>query len=130
MENLSDIRRSTKKYAGLVSYTIDTDGVVSFINHLGDERGSDQEWLERLLMHLTKKPCRSWLDSDEKFARQRLLENARTIEDLQVLRMGENLTDSDYEYEFHIFKTLKKLPANYSGRNTNEETYEFSKVLY
>ena len=93
-------------YADLASYTIDTDGVVSFLNHIADERGTDQEWLERLFMNLAKKPCKSWTDSDEIFAERNLRKNAQTVLDLQKLWIDEQrYSGKEEDYEVYLLRS-------------------------
>ena len=104
---LADLRQALKRmYADLASYTIDTDGVVSFLNHIADERGTDQEWLERLFMNLAKKPCKSWTDSDEIFAERNLRKNAQTLLDLKGLKLAkEDFSGKEEGCEVYLLRS-------------------------
>ncbi len=72
---------------GLDQYTIDVQGLRSFIRRITDRRPSDEEWFSRLLLFLGHKPAGKWTDQDRDTAEYRLAEFSKRLLDLERLRL-------------------------------------------
>ena len=72
---------------GLDQYTVDVQGLRSFIRRIIDRRTSDSEWFSRILLFLGHKPAAKWSDQDRDTAEYRLAEFSKRLLDLERLRL-------------------------------------------
>ena len=72
---------------GLDQYTVDVQGLRSFIRRVTDRRPTDDEWFSRLLLFLGHKPTAKWTDQDRDTADYRLAEFSKRLLDLERLRL-------------------------------------------
>lgn len=109
--NLSELRKAlTHSCFGLENYTIDTKGVRAFIIRINKSTGSDQDWLENLLMFLGHKPSKKWLDNDQDAAEYRLMMFSRNVIDLKRLELYEMdiATKMDGDFDVYLLSSVKK----------------------
>ena len=72
---------------GLDQYTVDVQGLRSFIRRIIDRKASDDEWFSRVLLFLGHKPAAKWTDQDQDTAEYRLVEFSKRLLDLEKLRL-------------------------------------------
>lgn len=86
---LSHLREKLRSRAeGLDRYTIDTEGLRSFVRRVADRSpGDDTEWFAGVLLFLGRKPTEKWTDQDRATAEYRLAEFAARQLDLEKLRL-------------------------------------------
>ena len=72
---------------GLNRYTIDAEGLLSFIRRLGDRETNDVKWLGAVLLFLGRKPPVKWTDQDRDTADYRLAEFSLRLLDLEKMRL-------------------------------------------
>ena len=72
---------------GLDQYTVDVQGLRSFIRRIIDRRAGDDEWFSRILLFLGHKPAAKWTDQDRDTAEYRLAEFSKRLLDLEKLRL-------------------------------------------
>jgi hypothetical protein len=103
-------QKSIGRYEGLEQYTVDVDGLRAFIKRVSKRTGSDEEWLENILMFLGHKPSSKWSDADRAEAEVKLSDFAKRILDLETLRLHYDKNASKYEGDFQVIllKSLKK----------------------
>ncbi len=110
-QSLSNIRKQIYGlFAGLENYTVDTQGLRGFIMRLTKSSGTDQEWLENILMFLGHKPSMKWLDSDQAQAECRLASFSKDLLDLRKIRLYEDDRNEnlDADFEVYLLRSLKK----------------------
>lgn len=95
---------------GLESYTVDTQGLRAFIMRVTKTMGTDEEWLENILMFLGHKPSRKWIDSDQDAAEYRLNDFSRRVIDLEKLRIHEKdrATKMHGDFDVYLLRSIKK----------------------
>ena len=109
--SLADLRgNATGRYAGLDQYTVDVDGLRAFIKRVTKKQGSDEEWLENILMFLGQKPSRNWTDTDRAEVDVKLSDFGKRILDLESLRLhyDKSKEQMDGEFDVILLKSLKK----------------------
>ncbi|RRJ84379.1 hypothetical protein [Aestuariirhabdus litorea] len=109
--NLSDLRRIISGNChGLEAYTVDTQGLRAFIMRVNKAEGSDEEWLENILIFLGHKPSAKWLDADQDAAEYRLTDFSRRVIDLEKLRIHERDRTSKMQGDFDVYllRSIKK----------------------
>ncbi len=109
--DLGELRKAlTHSCFGLENYTIDTKGVRAFIMRINKSTGSDQDWLENLLMFLGHKPSKKWLDNDRDAAEYRLMMFSRNVIDLKRLELYEMdvATKMDGDFDVYLLSSVKK----------------------
>jgi hypothetical protein len=109
--SLADLRSNAiGRYAGLDQYTVDVDGLRAFIKRITKKQGSDEEWLENILMFLGQKPSRNWTDTDRAEADVKLSDFGKRILDLESLRLHYDKSKErmDGEFDVILLKSLKK----------------------
>ena len=86
---LSHLREKLRNRAeGLDRYTIDTEGLRSFVRRLADRSPDDDaDWFAGVLLFLGRKPTEKWTDQDRATAEYRLAEFAARHIDLEKLRL-------------------------------------------
>ena len=72
---------------GLDAYTVDMNGLKSYMRHAMERESSDEDWLNRVLTFLGQKPPRKWTDQDRSTAEYRLTEFSARLRDLQRLKL-------------------------------------------
>ena len=72
---------------GLDQYTLDVQGLRSFIRRISDRRLPEDEWFNRVLLFLGHKPAAKWTDQDRDTAEYRLAEFSSRLLDLEKLRL-------------------------------------------
>jgi len=108
---LSEIRvKLAGRYAGLEELTVDVDGLRAFLKRLTKTSGTDEEWLQNLLMFLGQKPPEKWADADTSEAEVRLSDFASRILDLETLRLHYDKTRKKVSADFDVYllKSLKR----------------------
>jgi hypothetical protein len=97
------------QYAGLENYTVDTKGLRAFIMRLTKPTGSDEEWLENILMFLGHKPSAKWLDSDQDQAEYRLAKFAKDLVDLRKLQLHEHSSNNQNpDMDVYLLRSFKQ----------------------
>ncbi|MCR9106002.1 MAG: DUF2791 family P-loop domain-containing protein [Gammaproteobacteria bacterium] len=98
------------RFEGLEQYTVDIDGLRALIKRITKKSGSDDEWLENILMFLGQKPSSKWTDTDRAEAEVKLSDYAKRVLDLRTLRLHYDKSAEKYEGEFEVIllKTLKR----------------------
>ena len=95
---------------GLDGYTVDVNGLKSFIRRAMDRERSDQDWIDHILTFLGQKPPHKWTDQDRNAAEYRLAEFSDRLRDLQRLKLyydGRDTNDAQ-GLEVILLKTLSK----------------------
>jgi hypothetical protein len=124
---LSDLRKTAVgRFEGLEQYTVDVDGLRALIKRISKKTGSDDEWLENVLMFLGQKPSSKWSDTDRAEAEVKLSDYAKRILDLRTLRLHYDKSAEKYEGDFEVIllKTLKR------GEEPVEEVVAIDKVRH
>ena len=87
--DLSDLREELRvRSRGLDRYTIDTEGLRSFVRRLAERETSDHgKWFSGVLLFLGRKPPVKWTDQDRATAEYRLAQFAARLLDLEKLRL-------------------------------------------
>ncbi len=95
---------------GLEHYTVDTVGVRAFIMRLVKSTGSDDDWLENILMFLGHKPTKKWTDGDQDTAEYRLNDFSRRVTDLEKLRLHDKdfKQKMDGDFDVYLLRSVKK----------------------
>tara|TARA_R110002072_G_scaffold211501_5_gene369093 strand:- start:2334 stop:5819 length:3486 start_codon:yes stop_codon:yes gene_type:complete len=109
--SLADLRRkSIGRYEGLEQHTVDVDGLKAFIMRLSKRKGTDDEWLQNVLMFLGQKPPSKWSDADRAEAEVKLSDYAKRMLDLETLRLHYDKSAKGYDSDFDVIllKSLKK----------------------
>lgn len=108
LENLRKVL--TGKCHGLEAYTVDTKGARAFIMRITKSAGSDEEWLENVLMFLGHKPSSKWLDSDQDSAEFRLTDLSRRVLDLEKLSLYQRDKQRSVsgDFDVHLIRSVKK----------------------
>ncbi len=95
---------------GLDQYTVDIEGLRSFIRRVCDAKITDDEWLARLLLFLGRKPAAKWTDQDRDTAEYRLAEFSNRLLELEKLRLHYDATSrQDPGQEVILLKTVSSL---------------------
>ena len=86
---LSDLREELRvRSRGLDRYTIDTEGLRSFVRRLAERETEDHgRWFSGVLLFLGRKPPVKWTDQDRATAEYRLAQFAARLLDLEKLRL-------------------------------------------
>ena len=109
--NLVQLRqRMNGLYQGLEQYTVDVDGMRAFIKRLTKTDGSDEDWLNDILMFLGQKPTAKWTDADRAEAEVRLSDFSKRILDLRTLRLhhDKNAEKMDGDFDVILLRSLRK----------------------
>lgn len=103
-------RKAIGRYEGLDQYTVDVDGLRAFIKRVTKIKGTDEDWLESILMFLGQKPSKNWTDTDRGEADVKLSDFAKRILDLEALRVHYDRSKKhmDGEFDVILLKSLKK----------------------
>ena len=94
---------------GLERYTVDVQGLRSFIRRVGDRASTDEDWFRRLLLFLGHKPPTKWTDQDRDTAEYRLAEFTNRLLDLEKLRLHYEATSKlDSVADVVLIKTASR----------------------
>ena len=86
LHDLRDMLRGRSR--GLDRYTVDTEGLLSFVRRLADlGQDDDARWFAGVLLFLGRKPPAKWTDQDRTTAEYRLAQFAARLLDLEKLRL-------------------------------------------
>ncbi len=112
-KSLIEIRRLISgNFSGLEQYTVDTKGLRAFIMRLTKVSGTDEEWLENILMFLGNKSSKTWRDKDQASAEFNLSKHAHRMLDLEKLRLHEKIvkkeTNNNNNFDVYLLSDLKK----------------------
>ncbi|MBV1889295.1 MAG: hypothetical protein KUG67_03520 [Proteobacteria bacterium] len=103
-------RKAVGRYEGLDQHTVDVDGLKAFIKRLTKRQGTDETWLENVLMFLGQKPTKKWTDTDRSEVDVKLSDFAKRILDLEALRVhyDRSKKSMDGEFDVILLKSLKR----------------------
>lgn len=107
------------RYDHLWTFTIDSEGIKSFIGKISLKNSSIDNWFLNLLMSLVHKPVDKWNDVDKENAESKINEYAKKIIDLRTLKLASDkyeITDSSEE-DVLLFKLKSVRPK----KDFNEE---------
>ena len=95
---------------GLESYTVDVQGLKSFMRRAVNRDRDDEGWLEYVLTFLGQKPPTKWTDQDRSTADHRLADFSARLLDLERLRLYYDARDASdsASIEVILLKTLSK----------------------
>lgn len=86
--SLAELREVLRgRSSGLDRYTIDAEGLLTFIRRLGDRGPDDARWFAAVLLFLGRKPSAKWTDQDRDTAEYRLAQLSLRLLDLEKLRL-------------------------------------------
>lgn len=95
---------------GLDQYTVDIQGLRSFIRRVCDPNPSDREWFGGILLFLGHKPALKWTDQDRDTAEYRLAEFSKRLLELEKLRLHYEVTSKrESVHEVILVKTISSL---------------------
>ena len=77
---------------GLDQYTVDVQGLRSFIRRVCEPAATDEDWFDSVLLFLAHKPSAKWTDQDRDTAEYRLAEFSKRLLDLERLRLHFDAT--------------------------------------
>ena len=101
--DLSSLRKKAlSRYTGLEQHSVDTDGFKAFIKRITRHEGSDEEWLENILMFLAQKPTKKWTDADIAKVDTKLCDFSQRLLDLETLHNHHTLSREEIDGEFDI----------------------------
>lgn len=95
---------------GLDRYTIDTEGLRSFVRRLADsDTDGDDRWFATILLFLGRKPAAKWTDQDRAAAEYRLAQFASRMRDLEKLRLhSDDATRRDSSQEAVLLRVVSE----------------------
>ena len=92
---------------GLDQYTVDVQGLRSFIRRIGDPAPADEDWFDGILLFLGHKPSTKWTDQDRDTAEYRLAEFSNRLLELEKLRLHfETTSKRDSAHEVILLKAV------------------------
>ena len=92
---------------GLAQYTVDVQGLRSFIRRVTDPTPADDDWFDGVLLFLGHKPSTKWTDQDRDTAEYRLAEFSKRLLELEKLRLHfEAASKEDSAHEAILVKTI------------------------
>ena len=95
---------------GLDQYTVDVQGLRSFIRRVCESAATDEQWFDSILLFLGHKPAAKWTDQDRDTAEYRLAEFSKRLLDLEKLRLHYHAsTKQDSTHEVILVKTVSSL---------------------
>ena len=95
---------------GLDKYTVDVQGLRSFIRRVCESKTMDEEWFDSILLFLGHKPAAKWTDQDRDTAEYRLAEFSKRVLELERLRLHYDATSKkDSTQEVILIKTVSNL---------------------
>ena len=108
---LSELRAVLRgRCHGLDQYTVDVQGLRSFIRRVCEPATTDEEWFDSVLLFLGHKPPVKWTDQDRDTAEYRLAEFSKRLLELEKLRLHFDATaKQDSAHEVILVKTISSL---------------------
>lgn len=101
--HLSELREKVRSlYEELAQYTIDTQGLRLFIEHLSEKKATDNVWFSRILLFLGGRAPEKWSDIDREGALLKLKDLSRRLIDLHVLQANYMQSKSKFDDDFDI----------------------------
>ena len=95
---------------GLDQYTVDVQGLRSFIRRVSESTASDEQWFDSILLFLGHKPAEKWTDQDRDTAEYRLAEFSKRLLELEKLRLHFHAASTqDPSHEAILVKTVSSL---------------------
>ncbi len=95
---------------GLDQYTVDVQGLRSFIRRICEPAAADEDWFDSILLFLGHKPSAKWTDQDRDTAEYRLAEFSKRLLDIEKLRLHFDTTAKhDSAYEVILVKAVSSL---------------------
>ena len=95
---------------GLDQFTVDVQGLRSFIRRVCEPAATDEEWFDSILLFLGHKPAAKWTDQDRDTAEYRLAEFSKRVLELEKLRLHYDATSKeDTAHEVILVKTVSSL---------------------
>lgn len=95
---------------GLQQYTVDVQGLRSFIRRICDSTATDKEWFDGILLFLGHKSAAKWTDQDRDIAEYRLAEFSMRVLELEKIRLHFDATSKqDSSHEVILVKTVSSL---------------------
>ena len=108
LSELRDVLRG--RCHGLDKYTVDVQGLRSFIRRVCEPKATDEEWFDGILLFLGHKPAAKWTDQDRDTAEYRLTEFSKRVLELERLRLHHDTTSKkDSIHEVILVKTVSNL---------------------
>ena len=92
---------------GLDRYTVDVEGLRSFIRRAAERESDDDTWFSTILIFLGRKPTTKWSDQDRDAAEYRLAEFSNRLVDLERLRVHfDSASRNDRIHDVVLVKTV------------------------
>ena len=92
---------------GLDRYTVDVEGLRSFIRRAAERDSNDEMWFSTILLFLGRKPTAKWSDQDRDAAEYRLAEFSARLVDLERLRVHfDSVSRKDRIHDVILVKTI------------------------
>ena len=108
LEELRSVLRG--RCHGLDQYTVDVQGLRSFIRRVSDPAVADESWFDGILLFLGHKPPAKWTDQDRDTAEYRLAEFSKRLLELEKLRLHFDATSrKDSAHEVILVKAVSSL---------------------
>ena len=114
--SISELRHKlTGRFDGLAQYTVDVKGLRAFLLHICETGGSDERWLESLLLFLANKPANKWSDIDCDGVDLKLAEYSRRLLDLRSLQVAhEQYATRKKDFDIILLRAMRH------GKTENE----------
>ncbi|MCY3641763.1 MAG: hypothetical protein OXH37_12185, partial [Gammaproteobacteria bacterium] len=108
---LSELRAVLRgRCHGLDQYTVDVQGLRSFIRRVCEPAAADEDWFDSVLLFLGHKPSAKWNDQDRDTAEYRLAEFSKRLLDIEKLRLHFDATaQQDSAHKAILVKTVSSL---------------------
>ena len=108
---LSELRAVLRgRCHGLDQYTVDVQGLRSFIRRVSEPAVTDEDWFDGVLLFLGHKPPTKWTDQDRDTAEYRLAEFSQRLLELEKLRLHFDATaKQDSAHEVILVKAVSSL---------------------
>ena len=109
--SLSELRSVLRgRLYGLDQFTVDVQGLRSFIRRVREPTAADEDWFDGILLFLGHKPAAKWSDQDRDTAEYRLAEFSNRLRELEKLRLHFNVTSKhDATHEVILVKAVSSL---------------------
>ena len=92
---------------GLDQYTVDVQGLRSFIRRVCESTATEEEWFDSILLFLGHKPAAKWVDQDRDTAEYRLAEFSKRLLELEKLRLHYDIASKqESTHEVILIKTV------------------------
>lgn len=115
---LSDLRlKIRERYEGLERFTVDTEGLRPFIEHITEKEADDKVWLNRFLLFLGENAPNKWNDIDRDNSVLRLTEFSKRLIDLRIIQGHYIKNKARFKESFEIIR-IKSMRF---GKSDNEE---------